>query len=90
MPYRKPRYASRKHLPPDRNFIRIPLPNEIEGSFLHKRIPRDGLNLASVVEFIQSRITIEEIVLIVVLIILLGEEIKDEFLILMLLYILIF
>ncbi|HEX2926804.1 MAG TPA: hypothetical protein VHP38_11210 [Ruminiclostridium sp.] len=90
MPHSKPRYTSRKYLPPPKSHINIPYPNEIEDIPPQKGIQRDVFNLSYLIEFIRSRITIEEIIIIGVIVILLGEEVKDEFLILMLLYILIF
>jgi hypothetical protein len=67
----------------------IPLPNNIEN-------PPDSLKLrqskpsSPFLSFLKNRITIEEIILIGVIFILIQEGVEDEFLLLMLLYILIF
>jgi hypothetical protein len=67
----------------------IPLPNNKEnaqGSINQKR----GMSPSSIINFFKNKITIEEIILIGVIFVLLEEGIEDEFLLLMLVYILIF
>lgn len=90
MPYSKPRYTSRKYLPPDKNYMSIPYPNEVEDHYTQKNNRRDLFNISSIIDFLKSRITIEEIILVGLIIILLDDEIKDEFLLIMLVYILLF
>lgn len=101
MPYSNARNTGRKYLPPENNYITIPFPNEVEASAVQARKASHGIrggmtkglpfgipNISSVVDFLRNRISIEEIILIGLIILLIGEEIKDEFLIIMLIYIL--
>jgi hypothetical protein len=67
----------------------IPLPNNIENS--PGSLNRKQTNpVSSILSIFKDKITLEEIILIGVIIILLLEGIEDEFLLLMLAYILIF
>lgn len=66
----------------------IPLPNNPEKVSEEVRSPK--FSLPSAFNFIKDRLTLEEIILIGILIILLWEGVADEFLLLMLVYILIF
>jgi len=94
MPYSSSRYTDRKYLPADDNSIRIPYPNEIEvpsGQVRNSHDIQAGMpNISSIINFFKSKITIEEIILVGLIILLIGEEIRDEFLIIMLVYILLF
>lgn len=67
----------------------IPLPNNkenIQDTGDRKKV----MNPSSIINFLKEKITIEEIILIGVIIVLLAEGVEDEFLLLMLVYILIF
>ena len=69
----------------------IPLPNNVESTQENENLERKhSKHSPSIIEFIKERIAIEELILIGVIIVLLIERIEDEFLILMLAYILIF
>ena len=88
------RNTVRKNMPDDSNAIRIPYPNELEtpvGKPRKSHGVKAGIpDFSSIVNYLKNNITIEEIILVGLIILLLGEEIKDEFLIIMLIYILLF
>lgn len=94
MSYSSSRYTVRKNLPDDSSAIKIPYPNEIEAPVPKPRKGHEvkaGIpDFSSIVNYLKNNITIEEIILVGLIILLLGEEIKDEFLIIMLVYILLF
>lgn len=77
-------------------YIHIPLPNEREvipetyGERKKSSLFNSGFSLPAIFDFLRERIKLEEILLIALIVILLGESVQDEFLIIMLLYILIF
>lgn len=106
MPYKRPNQGSKKFLPAygskktdnqnifgtgyDSDFINIPLPNEREG-FKHPWSKGKGLSgLNGVLDFLREHIRVEEIILIGLIILLLDESIEDDFLLIILVYILLF
>lgn len=69
--------------------INIPLPNELEEkpehpSSIHNR------HKSSFLEYLKKRITLEEVILLGLIFLLLDDAIEDEFLLIMLIYILLF
>lgn len=106
MPYKRANQGAKKFLPsygykkPDNHgaqdagyggdFISIPLPNEEEGP----RFPwSSGTGLPSlnrIIGFLREHITLEEIILIGLIILLLSESLEDELLLIILIYILLF
>ena len=67
----------------------IPPPNDMEKA-TESTNRKSAKGPASILNFFKDRITIEEIIIIGIILLLLFEGIEDEFLILMLVYILIF
>lgn len=67
--------------------INIPLPNEKEEAVAAEFQPRE-LRRSSFLSFLKSRIHIEEIILLGLIFLLLEEGIDDEFLLILLIYIL--
>ena len=67
----------------------IPLPNnvEIESGPVNRKQTKHS---PSIIDFFKDKISLEEIILIGIIIVLIIEGVEDEFLLLMLLYILIF
>lgn len=67
----------------------IPLPNNKENiqDSISRKKEKDS---SSIIDFLKEKITIEEIILIGIIFVLLEEGVEDEFLLLLLLYILIF
>jgi hypothetical protein len=103
MPYRRPVHNTKKYLPPygggnapntfefgyGKDTVSIPMPNVSEGfpGILGKlRIP----GLPAVANFLKEHIKLEELILIGLIILLLDESIEDDFLLIMLIYILLF
>ena len=104
MPYKRANQGSKKFLPangykkPDiqgafdsgygGDFISIPLPNEREGP----RFPwGNGFpSLNRIVNFLREHITLEEIILVGLIILVLSESVEDELLLIILIYILLF
>lgn len=106
MPYKKPSQGSEKFLPlygskkkgdqdifgtgSGSDFISIPMPNEREG-FKHPWSKGKGLSgLNGILDFLREHIKVEEIILIGLIILLLDESIEDDFLLIILIYILLF
>jgi hypothetical protein len=76
---------------PIKEIENIPLPNELESPSEFSSIFRGG-GITSIVDFFKTRIHLEEIIIIGLIIILIGEGIdclEDEFLLIALVYILI-
>jgi hypothetical protein len=101
-PFRHKRYTySNNTLLPNESFSKdmsaesiqvnadIPLPNNRE-NISESQHRKKTFNPLSIINFFKERITLEEIILIGVIFVLLEEGIEDEFLLLMLVYILIF
>lgn len=106
MPYKRPNQGAKKFLPsygPKKtdnesvfstgygsDSINIPMPNEREG-FKHPLSKGKGLpGVNSILDFIKVHIRVEEIILIGLIILLLDESIEDDFLLIILVYILLF
>lgn len=103
MRYRRPFQSAKKYPPPFNseiapntyNFgyakdpVSIPMPNEKEyfpGILGGLRIP----GLPAVIDFFRGHIRLEELILIGLIILLLDESIEDDFLLILLIYILLF
>jgi hypothetical protein len=75
----------------DKDFLGIPLPNEVEAFpdyAAKKNIPRNPLS--GIIRYIQKNIKIEELILIGLIILLLDESFEDDLLLIVLIYILLF
>jgi hypothetical protein len=106
MPYKRPNQGSKKFLPAydskktgsknifgsdyGGDFISIPMPNERE-VFKYPWGKGKGLpGLHGILNFVREHIRLEEIILIGLIILLLDESIEDDFLLIILIYILLF
>jgi len=74
----------------DSDFFGIPLPNEREVQNIESAKSKRGFPLAKVVSYIRRHITIEEIILIGLIVLLLDESFDDDLLLIILIYILLF
>lgn len=68
----------------------IPLPNEIEASEVSLHNSRNRTGKTSFLSNLKDRIHLEEIILLGLIFLLLDEKVEDDFLLLLLVYILIF
>ena len=66
------------------------MPNEKEASYGYFGGKKNPHGIQSIFEFIKKRISIEELILIGLIILLLDESMEDDFLLLILIYILLF
>lgn len=106
MPYKRPEQGSKKFLPAygskknnsqdifgsgyGNDFMSIPMPNERE-SYKYPWGKGKGSNsLNGVLNFLREHIRIEEIILVGLIILLLDESLEDDFLLIILVYILLF
>jgi hypothetical protein len=89
MPYRRPTYSTKKYLP-SYSGGNIPMPNEKEGlsGIFGGKLKIPGLPI--VTDFLKEHIKLEELILIGLIILLLDESIEDDFLLIILIYILLF
>lgn len=106
MPYKRANQGARKFLPsygyqkPDNpsaqdgvyggDFIDIPLPNEREGPRLPWSAGSGFPSLNRIIRFLKEHVTIEEIILVGLIILLLSESVEDELLLIILVYVLLF
>jgi len=74
----------------DSDFFGIPLPNEREIQNIESAKSTRNFPLARVVNFIRRHITIEEIILVGLIVLLLEESLEDDLLLIILIYILLF
>lgn len=73
-----------------REYLDIPLPNELENSGDVMEERKKSIGLSSIIDFIREHIKIEEIILIGLIILLLDEAMEDQLLLVILIYILLF
>lgn len=106
MAYKRPNQSTKKYLPAygakktdsqnifgtgyDGDFLNIPMPNEREGLKNPWGKKKGPHGLGGIVSFLREHIGIEEIILIGLIILLLDESIEDDFLLIILIYILLF
>lgn len=74
----------------DSDFFGIPLPNEKEVKTFEAAKSKSNFSLPRIVNFIRRHITIEEIILIGLIVLLLDEAFDDDLLLIILIYILLF
>ncbi|MCX7747884.1 MAG: hypothetical protein N2645_13495 [Clostridia bacterium] len=99
MLYRRMNQKPRKFLPPSdidpisipiKEIEKIPLPTEDENTHLnqYEKNNRFGKKSNSILEVLKNRIHVEEIILIGLIFLILDERIEDEFLLIILVYLL--
>lgn len=75
----------------DRDFYGIPLPNEKEGFYGSIPESRKVLNtLSKIIRYVQKHVRVEELILVGLIILMLDESFEDDFLLIILIYILLF
>jgi hypothetical protein len=72
------------------NYLDIPMPNELESSSLQPISRKISDSLSSLIRFIKENVTVEEVLLISIIILLLFDSRDNEILIILLIYILLF
>ena len=72
------------------DYINIPMPNESESARPIWSQGKGHSGLSGIAGFIREHIRLEELILIGLIILLLGETIEDDFLLIILIYILLF
>lgn len=104
MLYRRPFQNTKKYLPPfnggiapntydfgnNKDFVSIPMPNEKESlsGILGDKLRIPGL--PAVIDFFREHIRLEELILIGLIILFLDESIEDDFMLIILIYLLLF
>jgi len=74
----------------DSDFFGIPLPNEKEVHAYEGTDKRKSFSFSKVIKYIQKHITIEELILIGLILLILDESLEDDLLLIILIYILLF
>jgi len=74
----------------DSDFFGIPLPNEKEVQAYEDPEKRKSFSFSKVIRYIQKHITIEELILIGLILLMLDESFEDDLLLIILIYILLF
>jgi hypothetical protein len=74
----------------DADFFGIPLPNEKEIQTDEECEKKRGFTIPKIIKYIQKHITIEELILIGLILLILDESFDDDLLLIILIYILLF
>lgn len=74
----------------DTDFFGIPLPNEKEVQTDEEHERKRGFTFSKIIKYIQKHITIEELILVGLILLILDESFEDDLLLIILIYILLF